>query len=128
MERFRSRQRLRRRIDFDRVFQRGARLDGRLFLLVAAANDLLRDRLGLAVNRRVGGAVVRNRVRRLLRESFRRLSSTRGGGADFVIVGKPELAEANFRDVERELRARMRRLDEKARVGCARPASHARRL
>jgi len=70
--RFRPRQRLRTGADFDAVFKRGARLDGRLFLLVAAPNGRAFDRLGLAVSRRIGGAVERNRARRLLREMMRR--------------------------------------------------------
>jgi ribonuclease P protein component len=123
MESFQSRQRLRKRIDFDRVFRRGVRLDGRLFMLVAAANGLTQDRLGLAVNRRVGGAVVRNRLRRLLRESFRRLEPMSRSCADLVIVGKPELAAASLQEIDRELRDRLRRLDETARVGRIRPPS-----
>jgi len=67
------RRRLRTAAEFDAVFKRGARLPGRLFLLVVAQSRVRFDRLGLAVSRKVGGAVARNRARRLVRESFRRL-------------------------------------------------------
>ncbi len=97
------------------MFRRGMRLDGALFLLVAASNEGECDRLGLAVSRRVGGAVERNRVRRLLRESFRRLEPGARGGADLVIVGKPGLARSCLEEIHRELVARVGRWEERRR-------------
>jgi ribonuclease P protein component len=106
------------------VFRRGVRLDGALFVLVAAPNEGECDRLGLAVSRRVGGAVARNRVRRLLRESFRKLERGARPSADLVILGKPELASSSLEEVGRELDARVRRLARAAGRGrtCPTPA------
>jgi ribonuclease P protein component len=108
--RFLSRQRLRTGAEFDAAFKRGARLDGRLFLLVAASNGHPFDRLGLAVSRRVGGSVARNRVRRLLRESFRRLTPTAGPGVDLVVVARAALVGCGQAEVDRELRERVQRI------------------
>jgi ribonuclease P protein component len=108
--RFRPRQRLRTRAEFDRVFRRGVRLDGRWFSLIAAANGGEEDRLGLAVSRRVGGAVVRNRARRLLREAFRHLARGERPAVDIVVLAKPELASRGLVEIDGELRARLRRL------------------
>jgi ribonuclease P protein component len=108
--RLRRRQRLRTGAEFDTVFKRGLRLDGPLFLLVAAPNGRSFDRLGLAVSRRVGGAVVRNRARRLLREGFRRVDRPPGPGVDLVVVARPPLAGRGQAEVDRELRERVRRL------------------
>jgi ribonuclease P protein component len=119
--RFRPSQRLRKKAQFDRVFRRGVRLDGRLFTLLVAANGEARDRLGLAVSRRVGGAVVRNRARRLLRESFRRLEAAGRPALDVVVLAKPEMAGRSQAEVERELRARLQRVPPAALV--ARPRS-----
>jgi len=121
MARFRPRQRLRTPAEFDRVFRRGVRLDGALFVLVAAPNEGECDRLGLAVSRRVGGAVARNRVRRLLRESFRKLERGARPSADLVVLGKPELASSSLEEVGRELDARVRRLARAAGRGRACP-------
>jgi len=66
-------------------------------------------RLGLAVGRRVGGAVERNRAKRLLREAFRSLAVERG--TDLVAVGKPELPKRSASEVMRELAQRFRRLE-----------------
>jgi ribonuclease P protein component len=111
--RFRPRQRLRTGAEFDAVFKRGARLDGRMFLLVAAPNGRGFDRLGLAVSRRVGGAVERNRARRLLRESFRRVERA-PAGLDLVVVARPPLARQGQAEVDRELRERLLRIRRRA--------------
>jgi len=120
--RLRPRQRLRTGAEFDAVFKRGARLDGRLFLLVAAPNGRPFDRLGLAVSRRVGGAVERNRARRLLRESFRRLPRPRGPGVDLVVVARPDLIGRGQAEVDRELRERVLRIKRPAGVAGAAPS------
>jgi ribonuclease P protein component len=120
--RFLSRQRLRTGAAFDAAFKRGARLDGRLFLLAAAPNGHAFGRLGLAVSRRVGGSVERNRARRLLRESFRRLPPPGGPGVDLVVVARPALVGCVQAEVDRELRERVRRIRRPAPVaGAAAP-------
>jgi ribonuclease P protein component len=113
--RLRARQRLRTGAEFDAAFKRGMRFEGRLFLLVAAPNGRPFDRLGLAVSRRVGGSVERNRARRLLRESFRRLESPAGEGVDLVVVARAALVGLGQAEVERELRERVRRIKRPAR-------------
>jgi ribonuclease P protein component len=117
--RLRPRQRLRTGAEFDAVFKRGVRLEGASFLLVAAPNGLAFDRIGLAVSRRVGGAVSRNRARRLLRESFRRLETPAGPGVDLVVVGRAALVGCAQAEVDRELRERIRRIRRPARPGGA---------
>lgn len=107
--RFRPRQRLKTRAEFDRVFRRGQRLDGRLFTLVVAPNGGDEDRLGLAVSRKVGGSVQRNRAKRLLREGFRTLLRQGREALDVVVLAKPELATLGLREVRRELEQRLRR-------------------
>src|SRR5512140_593944 len=107
--RFRPRQRLKTKAEFDHVFRRGQRLDGRLFTLVVAANGREEDRLGLAVSRRVGGSVQRNRAKRLLREGFRLLRREGRGALDVVVLAKPELATLGLREVRHELEQRLRR-------------------
>jgi ribonuclease P protein component len=121
--RFRPRERLRTGAAFDRVFKRGARHSGRLFLLVAAPNGLAYDRLGLAVSRRVGGAVERNRARRLLRETFRRVERPAGPGADLVVVAHAEIVGRGQAEVDREFRERIRRVRRAAIVARTGPAT-----
>jgi ribonuclease P protein component len=115
---FAPQDRLKGRGQFLQVFRRGERVDGDWFLLVAAQNDVGRGRLGLAIGRRVGGAVARNRARRLFREAFRRNHEIGPGSQDLVIVGKPGLAGRGFSEIEREYKRRLERLaQQRARRG-----------
>jgi ribonuclease P protein component len=108
--RFGRERRLRARAEFDRVFQKGARVEGRLFVMIGLPNDRPAHRLGLTVSRKVGSATERNRVRRLLRESFRRLEPADGRGFDLVVVARADIVGRKQVEVDRELRDRIRRL------------------
>jgi ribonuclease P protein component len=82
---------LSRSADFDRVFRAGRSHGGReLVLYVFPRGDGSDPRLGLSVSRKVGGAVERNRVKRLLREAFALESGRLPEGTDAVIVARPE--------------------------------------
>jgi ribonuclease P protein component len=108
--RFRPRQRLVRGAEFRRVLRRGVRLGGPLFLMVAVENDRGHHRLGLTVSRKVGKAADRNRVKRLLRECFRRSAQGDERGFDLVLVPRTEMVERTQPEVDREYRERLRRL------------------
>lgn len=108
--RFQREQRLRARPEFDRVFRKGRRLGGRLFMILALPNDRRSHRLGLAVSRKIGNAVTRNRARRLLKEGFRRLERPEEQGLDLVVVARPDIVGRTQAEVEGELRDRVRRL------------------
>lgn len=78
--------RLSGRVAFRRVFEKGARATRGPITVYALANDLDHARLGLTVPRHVGTAVRRNRIKRLLRESFRHLQHDLPAPHDVVIV------------------------------------------
>jgi ribonuclease P protein component len=103
--------RLRARAEFDRVFRKGRRLPGRQFVLIALQNGKTEHRLGIAAGRKLGGAVVRNRARRLLRESFRRMAPVAGPGFDVVLVARADIVGRTQSEVDREFSERVRRLD-----------------
>jgi len=86
-----KRSRLSRSGDFDRVFRNGRSHAGReLVLYVFPREAAGSQRLGLSVSRKVGGAVQRNRVKRLLREAFSLESSRLPSGTDAVVVARRE--------------------------------------
>lgn len=89
--------RLTRSAEFERVYRQGRSLANRDFVLYCFANPAgERPRLGLSVSRKVGGAVQRNHVKRLLREAFARVQDELVNHHDIVVVARPgsyELAE-----------------------------------
>jgi len=91
---------------FQRVLRHGRRSEGSLLTLVAASSGPHRARLGLAVSRRVGNAVKRNRAKRLVREVFRRRKPV---GFDLVVLPKADMAGATLAAVGQQFEKLMRR-------------------
>ncbi len=90
------RHRLTRSRDFEAVYRHGRSASTRFLVLYWFPRDgeLGEPRLGLAVPRGVGTAVVRNRVKRRLRELWQARAETVPAGCDYVLVVRPGLAEA----------------------------------
>jgi ribonuclease P protein component len=97
-EGFRSEDRLRRRADFLRCYRTGRRRTGSLSILYFVPNVEGRPRLGVTASRKVGNSVVRHRLKRRIRETYRRWPG-RGEipALDLVVHLKPEAAKADPR-------------------------------
>jgi ribonuclease P protein component len=91
------RHRLSRSRDFDAVYRQGRSVSTRFLVLYWFPREDADDepRLGLAVPRTTGGAAVRNRVKRQLREVWRALLPNVARGHDYVLIARPGLAEAS---------------------------------
>jgi ribonuclease P protein component len=100
MGRFRPHERIRRRTEFQRVYDQGTRIHGRLATFFVLPTDLPVGRLGIAATRKLGGAVTRNRAKRLIRDVFRRRKIA--PGFDLVVVPRRELLEATLTAIETE--------------------------
>jgi ribonuclease P protein component len=107
---------------FGRLLRRGRRAEGEFFRLIASPVEGTRPRLGLTLSRRLGTAVVRNRIRRRVRELFRLWPPV---GLDVVVQPKAGVLTAEFT----VLRAEWLRVLDRARVvdkrrGAPSPAAH----
>jgi ribonuclease P protein component len=66
-------------------------------------------RLGVSISKKVGKSVVRNRIKRRIKEAFRTNLKSIKKGYDVVISVKPEAAAADYREIEREIRNLLKR-------------------
>src|ERR1700732_1312699 len=94
-----SRGRLSRSAEFERVYRQGRSTANRHLVLYSFPNgSRAAPRLGLSVSRKVGGAVERNRVKRLLREAYARVEPELLPGQDLVLVARPSVLDLAERE------------------------------
>jgi ribonuclease P protein component len=103
-ESFPKRERIRSRADFLRAQRRGQKFQTARFLIFVQRTQAPTARVGITVSKKVGGAVERNRVKRLLREVYRRHKDLFPAGLDVVFVAKREATEARVDTILEEVR------------------------
>lgn len=102
-ERLPKSRRIRKRPEFLRLQRVGRRRAGRRFVVITEPVRTGGSRIGITASRHVGGAVVRNRVKRLVREFFRRHQHRIMPPQDVLVIARPAAASADYADVKREL-------------------------
>jgi ribonuclease P protein component len=113
--------RLRSRREYLAVQQGGRRISTRFLTVLVLPNTLGRDRLGIVASRKIGGAVVRNRAKRRLRELFRHHDPSRSAftqgrrGLDLVVIAKREVPGAESEALRADFGAALSRLGARAR-------------
>lgn len=107
--RFDRTRRVRRRVEFQRVFDRGVRVHGRYLTLLMAPTPGTRSRLGIVASKKLGGSVARNRAKRLIREIFRQHPPQAGGPVDVLVIPRRELFDAVYSSLEDDFRGACRR-------------------
>jgi len=96
--------------DFQHVFKKGTSVANRQFVVYAIEKpDQSHFRIGLSVGKKIGNAVVRNRVKRLIRQVFFELSSSLEQNRDYVIIARYPTAEMTYEEVSKSLQHVLRR-------------------
>jgi ribonuclease P protein component len=114
---FPAHKRLRRKSEFDAAYARGRRFGNGFFAVTASSNEQLGARLGMAVAvRMAGNAIERNRIRRIIRESFR-LHQRELPAVDLVVSARPPARGASGAQLQASLAALWKRISEQWAAG-----------
>ncbi|MBI2821797.1 MAG: ribonuclease P protein component [Acidobacteria bacterium] len=114
-ERLSRGERIAKRREFLAVYEKGKKVPSRSFVVYAMANERPFHRLGVTVSKKIGKAVVRNRVKRRLREIFRRNKPAGGPYMDLVINARTAVTEMQFAALRDEFLAVLKRLEKLVR-------------
>jgi ribonuclease P protein component len=101
--------RLTRSTDFKRVRRTGKSYAHPFVVLVVQASEAPRVRVGVTAGRAVGGAVQRNRAKRLLREAMRPLLPQIIPGWDLILIARPALSASSLQEIHQALTSLLRR-------------------
>jgi ribonuclease P protein component len=100
----RKAQRMQHGVEFRRAREQGRKVTGPLMLLnVLRSDSLTGRRLGVVTSRQLGGAVVRNRARRILREAWRLIQDQVAEHCDIVIVARRGIVDRSMQEAQQEL-------------------------
>jgi len=92
---------LRKNSEFSRVYGRGKSRANPVLVMYVHENGRDYNRIGVSVNKKVGKSVVRNRVKRLIKEAYRKYADTVRQGYDLVVVARSDAANNEYRDIEK---------------------------
>jgi ribonuclease P protein component len=109
-ESFSRENRLRKSTDFKRVFNKGKRIRTPYFVLYVSANGLENPRLGIQVKARIGTAIRRNYIKRIVREVFRRIKKDLREPIDLIFIADKRLLELSYGQFRSEFENALHRL------------------
>ncbi|MBQ8327900.1 MAG: ribonuclease P protein component [Lachnospiraceae bacterium] len=89
--------------DFKNVYSNGKSFANRYLIMYVLENNQELNRLGISVSKKVGNSVVRHRITRLVRESYRLHENIFNSGLDIVVVARNSASEVNYAEIESAL-------------------------
>ncbi|MFG6330745.1 MAG: ribonuclease P protein component [Lachnospiraceae bacterium] len=94
---------LKRNEDFRKVYAQGKSYANRYLVMYALENQTDRNRLGISVSKKVGNSVVRHRITRLVRESYRLREELFNSGLDMVVIARKSAKDKTCQEIESAL-------------------------
>ena len=91
---------LKKNRDFQLVYKKGTSYANKYLVMYVRENQLEKNRIGISVSKKVGNSVVRHRLCRLVRESYRLHENLFRRGLDIVVVARVSAKERTFREIE----------------------------
>jgi len=103
---------LRRKSDFSTIYNKGKSVGEKYIVLFYKKNDLPYNRVAFLASKKVGKSVIRNRARRLMKESYRELIESRAiktVGYDFILIARKTIIDLKCADVKKAIEAAMKK-------------------
>lgn len=94
---------LRCNADFQKVYREGNSYANRYLVLYVLDNQTDRNRLGISVSKKVGNSVVRHRITRLIRESYRLQEKMFNSGLDMIVIARKNAKDRTYQEIESAL-------------------------
>ena len=94
---------LKKNRDFQNVYKNGKSYANKYLVMYILDNNLEKNRIGISVSKKVGNSVIRHRVTRLIRESYRLQEDVFNSGLDIVIIARSNAHEVGYKEIESAL-------------------------
>ena len=94
---------LKKNRDFQNVYKKGKSFANKYLVMYVLENDTNRNRLGISASKKVGNSVIRHRITRLVRESYRLHENIFNSGLDIVVVARKSAASVGYQEIEEAL-------------------------
>ncbi|MBR4027407.1 MAG: ribonuclease P protein component [Lachnospiraceae bacterium] len=94
---------LKKNIDFQNVYKNGKSYANRYLVMYVLENHLEKNRIGISVSKKVGNSVIRHRITRLIRESYRLQEDVFNSGLDIVVIARATARGVGFKEIESAL-------------------------
>ena len=94
---------LKKNRDFQKVYRNGRSYGNKYLVMYLLKNELGRNRIGISVSRKVGNSIIRHRLTRLIRESYRLQEDHFQSGFDIVVIARVTAKDKNYREIESAL-------------------------
>ncbi len=95
--------RLKKNVEFKKIYERGYSLSNRYLVLFFTKNYQTYTRVGFSTGKKIGNSVTRNRLRRLMKESFREYILYLSEGYDLVFMARMRMKDASYKDVQKAM-------------------------
>lgn len=94
---------LKKNIDFQNVYNNGKSYANKYLVMYVLKNELNKNRIGISVSKKVGNSVIRHRITRLVRESYRLQEDVFNSSLDIVVIARVSAKEVGLKEIESAL-------------------------
>ena len=94
---------LKKNMDFQNVYKNGKSYANKYLVMYVLKNETNKNRIGISVSKKVGNSVIRHRITRLIRESYRLQEEMFNSGLDIVVIARSTAREVGYKEIESAL-------------------------